>query len=207
MNIVIDRVENTAVSYKQILDLIHQSFVERIQQGLLFTCSTLTEEEFINKTKDGLVFVAMDKDTNDLIGTVTVHIRKNKRNITYGYHEYLAVSPIAKRNGVGTKLLAKVMAIVMDTNGEYIESDTAVLAESSVNWHLKNGFKIVGLQSFQTTNYYSYIFRKQLAPSWKWNNDIYLKMVYVCSLFRTKLLKKEDGHYTIIGIVLKKMMK
>lgn len=205
MSVVVDRLENTAVSYKQLIELIHHSFEERIQQGLFFTCSTMTEEKYINKTKDGVVLVAMDNETNELLGTATIHIRKDNRNIIYGYNEYLAISPSAKRKGIGTKLLEKQMMIVINANGEYIESDTAVGAKSSVCWHLKNGFKIVGLQSFISTNYYSYVFRKQLVMSKKWNNEILVKLIYLFSAFRTKILKKENGEYTVFGVALKRI--
>lgn len=52
MNILVDRIENTGISPGQVVALLHESFEERLQQGLRFTCSSMTEEQYRERTKD-----------------------------------------------------------------------------------------------------------------------------------------------------------
>ena len=104
MEVVINLLSETNVSYQQLTDLLHAAFEERLEQGLSFTCSTMSAEQFEAKMKDGYVFVALNKETNELLGTVTIHVGTDKSGNVFGYHEYLAVSPKVKHLGVGTKL-------------------------------------------------------------------------------------------------------
>lgn len=198
MNIVIKRKEDTDVSYEQIVQLMHESFEERLQQGLKFTCSFMTVEEYKKNTSDGIVFVAIDTDSNTLMGTATVHLKKDEKGVIFGYNELNAINSRAKRCGIGSMLLRAREQLIKEAGGEYILSDTAVGAKSSVKYHLKNGFKIVGLRSFASTDYYSFLFRKQLVPSKKWDNNIYCYFVFLKSYIREHICFKKDGSYTFL---------
>lgn len=206
MNVVIKRKEETNVSYEQIVDLMHESFQERLNQGLKFTCSFMGVDEYKRKTENGVIFVAIDKDVNGLMGTVTVHIRRDENNVNYGYNEYLAVHPKAKHCGIGCRLESALESECKKNDCEYILCDTAVGATSSVKYHLKNQFKIVGLRSFPSTNYFSYLFRKQITPSKKWDSDLYCKCVYFKSFIVTKLKLKKDGGLTFFYSIYKKII-
>ena len=127
------------------------------------------------------------------MGTAVVHIKKGIDGIVYGYNELAAICSKAKRCGIGSMLLNARAELVKKAGGEYILSDTAVGAQSSINYHLKNGFKIIGITSFLSTNYYSYLFRKQLVPSKKWDSNLYCKFVFLKSYIMTRLIAKEDG--------------
>ena len=199
MGIIIKPLFKSPFSYDEVVNLLHESFKERLDQGLDFTCSTMSVESFKRRTKDSTVLVAWDKDTNQLLGTITVTLKADSKGYVYGYSENLAIISSAKRLGIGTKLLEELIIIVVNAGGRYILSDTAVEAESSVRWHLKNGFKIIALRSFSSTNYYSYIFRRQLAPSKVWNSKFYSFMRYSLSSFIIKKLYKVDGNYTRLG--------
>lgn len=167
----------------------------------------MSEDEFRAETKKGVVFVSFDTDTETLLGTMTVHIRRDKKGVAYGYAEFLAISPEAKRLGIGTGLLQELVSFTMNAGGQYVLSDTAIGANSSVQWHLKNGFKIIGIQSFPNTNYYSYVFRKQLSSSGLWNTDWYPALVYWASYVKIKSIKKEDGSFRLLGGFFKRLMK
>ena len=45
MSILILDKETAGISYKQLTSLLHESFKERLEQGLNFTCSSLTEKQ------------------------------------------------------------------------------------------------------------------------------------------------------------------
>lgn len=198
MDIIIKKKEETNISYEQIINLIHESFEERLNQGLQFTCSFMTAEDFEKRNTDGIVLVAIDNKTNDLIGTATIHIKTDEHGILYGYSEYLAISSKKKRCGIGTLLDKECERICKKAKCEYIMCDTATEAKSSVKYHLKMGFKIVGLESYSSTNYFSYLFRKQLNKNSKWSSQIYCKFAYIKSFLRVKLLLKKNGSKTFL---------
>ena len=207
MILKIDKLETSPFSYEEVANLMHLSFEERLAQGLQFTCSSMTASQFRKKTEKGIVLVAWDTESTSLLGTATVSIRKDKKGIVYGYNEYLAIHPSAKRLGLGTRLLEERIIVIIRAGGQYVISDTAVGADSSVKWHLKNGFKIVGLKSYLSTNYYSYLFRKQLTPSRIWDNSLYVWLVYSKSALFTRVWQKADGTPTIVHKVIKGIAK
>ena len=183
MKLIIKQLQETSVTYAQITDLIHQSFEERLQQGLNFSCSRMSESEFRAAMGNGTVFVALDEDSGELLGTVTISFKTDHKGRCYAYHEYLAVSPKAKHLGVATRLAEVWKAYARENGVQYVKSDTATRAESSVKWHLKNGFQIYGVKAFRSTNYVSYIFIMYLDERTK-KSPTYVRLHYLYSRIR-----------------------
>lgn len=206
MKIRVYRREATDISYRQIVDLLHDSFQERLEQGLYYTCSFLTEEKYIQKTQEAIIFVAIDEDTKEFVGTNTLMIFSDKNRKKYGYMEYVAISNTCKRSGVGTLLIDSLHKEAESQHCSFVLSDTSTKAESAVRYHLKNGFKIVGLESYRSTNYWSYVFRMQLAPSLLWNNTVFIKLKFLCSFLFIKATRNIDGTDTWIGKLYKKFL-
>lgn len=196
MNVVVKRLDETNITYDQIVNLMHESFEERLQQGLNFTCSFMTVEQYKEKNTDGIIFVAVDDQNNNLLGTAVVHVKQDEDNVLYGYKEDVAVSPLAKRCGIGTMLEKEIEKLCEQTGCEYMICDTAVGALSSVKYHLKNGYKIIALRSYSSTNYFSYILRKQIKKYGKWNNSLYCKLRFIKSFFKERMCFKKDGSKT-----------
>lgn len=191
------RREETSISYKQIIDLIHESFKERLAQGLKYTCSFMSEEDYIKNTQGGGVYVAIDTSNNILAGTVTIKMHTDGKS-QYGYMEYLSIKNEYKHKGVGSLLLEHISETEL-IGCDYILSDTSTEADSAIRFHLKHGFNIIGLESYRSTNYWSYVFRKQLAPSKLWHNSIFMKIHYGISYILIKTTRDIDGNDTIIG--------
>lgn len=204
MNVEIKYLPDTNISYNQLADFFHTAFKERLEQGLHFTCSDMTAEQFESKMKDGYVFVALNKETEGLVGTVTIHVNTDKRGNVYGYHEYLAVDPSAKHSGVGTRLAQAWTSMLLEQKAKYVLSDTACDATSSVNWHLKNGFYIYELESYRSTNYWSYVFIKYLDDSVK-KSPFKIKMHYWRSWLFIRITRNQDGSDTTIGKLYKRI--
>ena len=205
MNILVKKKESTNITIKQIVALLHESFQERQNQGLNYTCSSINDEQFVNKTKEGIIFVAVDESTNELIGTSTLNIHNKKHK--YGYMEYVAIKSTYKHGGIGSLLFEHLRKEAIFLGCEYIISDTSTKASSAVRYHLKNGFKIIGLESYRSTNYWSYVFRMQLKPSLIWNNSLYLKTRFILSFLFIYMTRNIDGSDTRIGKVIKKIRK
>lgn len=202
MEMKITSLDQSPFSYEDVVNLLHTSFEERLHQGFCFTCSTITVSQFKEKTSKSMILVAWQKQV--LYGMVTLTLGTDSSGVIFGYHENLAINPSAKRLGIGTKLQAKCVEMVLDAGGEYEISDTAVGANSSVKWHSKNGFKKIGLHSYSSTNYYSYIFRKQLVPSRKWDNNCYVGLRFFLSISKTLLTYKKNGEPTILKKIFMK---
>lgn len=186
-------------SWEELVVLFHESFQERLDQGLNFTCSFFTPEDLERRSEDCVVLVAIDKDCADrLVGTVSF----NKLSRNKAEHSNLAVIPSYKHAGVATQLLKALLDLAFKSGCNYIVSDTAEQATSSVKWHKKNGFYPFSLRSFGSTNYYSIIFRKQLKHHWLWSNPNCCALRFALSSAIYKLYRNNDGSLTKLGKIL-----
>ena len=206
MSIEVKRLEETSYTYKDVVDLLHEAFQERLEQGLKYTCSFITEEQFREKTSHGIVCVAVDDDLG-LCGTATLTIKTDNHGVEYGYNEYNGIRSDLKGKGIGTMLYKYIEREARKNGCKYLMSDTSTQAESAVNYHLKNGFKIIGLESYRSTNYWSYVFRRQLVPSTKWGNSLYCKMRYIKSWVFIHTTRDINGNDTAWGRMYKQLWK
>lgn len=202
MNIEIHQ-KGEDISWEELTDLLHASFQERIDQGMHFSCSYLTPEEFKRDSANAVVLVAIDKDNNRLAGTCSVVICQGDKG-NWAYFQNMAIHPDYKRRGVGSRLEEHRTEIARVNGCQYVMGDTATGARSSINLRKKYGFRIVGLKSWPNTNYYSYVFRKQLVDDPKWNNPLYCKMRYYLSAMKCKLKYHANGEHTpLMKLVVK----
>lgn len=206
MSVVIHKIEETNYTLKDVVNLLHEAFQERLNQGLHYSCSYITEEQFREKTANGIVCVAID-DELGLCGTATITMKVDKRNVKYGYNEYNGIRSDMKRKGIGTLLYIYIEREALKNGCKYLMSDTSTQAKSAIKYHLKNGFKIVGLESYRSTNYWSYVFRKQLVPSKMWNNTFYCKWQYLKSWIFIKSTRDINGNDTFGGRLYKTLRK
>ena len=204
MNVDIFTIEETEITKKQILSLIKLAFQERQEAGLKYECLTLSFEGFLKEIRDSIIIVAIDKDTRTLCGCTVLLFRHDKDNVLYGKEKHTSVHPEYKGKGIGSLLIKALRTKAVEHNCEYISCSTAVDAVSAVKVHLKNGYQIVGLKSFKSTNYYSYLFRMQLKFS-QWSDSSYCKRQYKKSEKKVRIAYKADGSKTIFGKVLSKM--
>lgn len=202
MDIEIKQLQETDYTYEQIVDLMHDSFKERMEQGLMFTSCTMDVETFKRKYSDGVIIVGYNKENGELLAFYTFHLCQEKRgkNRKYGYLEQLAVSPKAKRTGIGTKMLDANLAIAQEMGATYMLSDTAYNAVSSVRWHFKNQFLLYGLESYSSTDYWSKLFKLYLPKgSNTRSRRIACRLHYWFSCIWTRLMKNVHGKYTWFG--------
>lgn len=191
----------TEISIAEVFQLVHDSFQQWIENGLESAVAKYSLDDYTKKTSNATIIVAIS-EKGELLGTHTLVFDKTK--CCFG--KYLAVSPNAKRLGIGKLLLDKEIEIAKNNGCEYLLGDTAEKAYWSVHWHLKNGYKKIGLKSFSTNNFYSIIFRKQLTPYSKWNSNLYCKLRFFISCIFTKLVKLPSGDYSRIGMLICKLL-
>lgn len=187
--------------YPQILDMIHLSFEEYKKKGLHFTCSDYQMADLERKVMRGNCFAALTDD-GEVLGVTSVSIFPDGG----AYENITAISPKAKGLGIGTALFEAYMSRLLSGGAKFIISDTAVEAKGSVCWHLKKcGYHKVGLESFPSTNYYSYIFRRDLEKLPFYVVWLEYPILYMVSSIKTLICKKRDGSFTVAGKYLVKL--
>lgn len=181
------------IPYEELLPVVHDAFKERLEQGLNFVCATFTLDEFIENMKGMSAIVArqVEENVNRIVGFQKFIILNQCFDTGI-----IAVLSEFKRQGIGSMIYEKSQELGLARGCKYMVADTAAGAESSVKWHLKNGYKIVGLDSYPSTNYYSYLFRKQLVYHPLWSNSLYCKIHYLLSALRCRLRFHADGTNT-----------
>jgi ribosomal protein S18 acetylase RimI-like enzyme len=198
-------IDATDFSLQSVYDLIQRSYAKRksesnVEFNLLHTPFT-TFADRINEN-DYEVLVAFVK--KQLLGTKTMRIHESKgRRCAEGM--WLAVAPEAQGMGVGSKLMDYGSEWARDNECDYIWEDTAVRATSSVKMHEKNGYYIYGLDSYLSTDYYSYVFRKQLKPS-LWRYKIVCHTRFFFSFLIIHATKKRSGELTALGRFIKRFI-
>lgn len=201
MGIKILRLEDTDISVEQLHLFIISVFKERLEQGLNFKIATSTLQGFESylANNDSYTFVALDPDDGTLLGTSTLVLRKRKRR-EYGHHGLWAVK--TQGLGIGTLLVKRELEFAKERRINYVESDTAEDAISSVRAHYKCGFHRAGYYSFSFTNYYSLYFR-QICSDSQIKRFVYHYVFYPVRFgvyyLRTKLLYNKDGSLSVFG--------
>lgn len=148
--------------YHSLLILLHDSFKERLDQNLNFDCASFNMEELKNATNNGAIITAYQNSS--LVGMVYLLLKGTGRS-QYGCHEYLAVSPEVKHGGVATSMQNVMVGIAKDMGLLMLTSSTATTAESSVKWHIKNGFIPFKVARHVGKTYTTYHFFKPIRRS------------------------------------------
>lgn len=160
MDFLIKPLEETVFSFEDITALLHAAFLERLNQGLCFTTSRMSASDFQKSAEGGTVLVAFIPETSVLLGTGMIHLRKDETGVCYADLEHKGVLPSVKRIGVGSALEKELQLIGASKGAQYLVSDTAIKARSSIRFHLNNGYFKWLFVSFPSTDYYSVVFRE-----------------------------------------------
>jgi GNAT superfamily N-acetyltransferase len=193
--------ENEELPYAEILHLLHLSFNEYLKQGIVFTVSNFTIDSL--KTKLVGATIVMLYHDSKLVGFSALY-QRTRHNKKYAEGELVAVDPNYRRKGIAKLMLEKRVEIAKSHGCLWMEEDTSVYAKQSIDWHLKTGYQIVGLESYSSSAYYSYIFRYYFDGK---KHKIANTISYTISYIITKFCKCEDGSLTKFGILIKKLMQ
>lgn len=206
-DLIVCRLQDSVYTTKDVVELIISSFSQWKEMGIYSSLLKLTPESFSEKTVNDVVLIAIDKTNNTLCGTTSFTVLQDKQGHKYAYNKYSAVSNLSKQNGIGSKLIEYEKQLAFNDNCCYIISDTSTLAKWSKRWHLKNGFKVIGLKSFSNNDYYSYIFRLQLQKSFLWSSELFCNLMFCISSIKTRLMYDKFGNYTCVGRFIVKVIK
>ena len=193
--IIIKTYKEAEVSVEELYKLEQVAFQQWTDAGLYTPISNTSVERLQLYIADKAVFVAQDEATGELLGMHTLKLNKRKGRADGAN---LAVSPKAQHEGIASRML-----------------ETAIPATWSVQWHLKNGYHIVGYSRSERNNYASYIFRKQIATDVRhhptdllWTKPIAsltAKLLYCLSWLATNICKSKSGKLNAIGRIAKEV--
>jgi GNAT superfamily N-acetyltransferase len=204
-NIKISTREEAGVSLEAVYSLCEDSFRQWTDFGIDLNLYSL--ERYKNIIRNATIFVAINTETGELLGTHSLQPNRKKK---YVYGCFLAVSSKAKHMGIGTKMFQVEEEHVRKAGFHYFQETTSVKAFWSVNWHRKNGYRIIGYKRSPAKNTAFYIFRKQLTPSLFWSGPlapITAYLHFLVSYTITCLCKTSSGELNILGKIAKKAVK
>ena len=213
-NIVIKTNKEAEVSVEELYELRKAAFFLWREAMLYTPAIDIPIELFQRYIADKAVFVAQDEETGELLGMHTLKLNKRKGRANGAN---LAVSPKAQHEGIASRMLEAEAQRLRKAGYRYMVGSTAIPATWSVQWHLKNGYYIVGYSRSEKHNYASYIFRKQIAidvchhpTDLLWTRPVApvtAKIRYCLIWLATNICKSKSGKLNWIGRMAKRWKK
>ena len=200
------------MSAEELYRLFKAAYQQWTDLGVYTPAKDTTLERFTQDISRMVVFVALDADTNELLGMHALRLDKQKGRAGGAN---LAVSPKAQHEGIASRMLESEAARLRKNGYKYMQGTSSVAATWSVQWHLKNGYYIAGYSRSERNNYASYLFRKQIAVDVRhhpadllWTRPIApvtAKLQYVATYIATCICKNKAGKLNWIGRMAKKL--
>ena len=210
-NIIIRTNKEALVPVEALYSLFQESFRQWSDNGIDSPFLHKTLEEFDRVIERSAVFVALDADNGELVG---MHCFTKYRS-RYVFDYFLAVAPQMQGQGIATQLLQEEVTYLQQRGCRYMKCTTSAAAPWSVQWHLKNGYYVVGYSRSERNNYASYVFRKQIAVDVRhhpadllWTRPvapITAKVMFCLSWLVTNLCKSKTGKLNAIGRIAKEV--
>ena len=213
MNIIITTRKQHPVSDEALYALFQQSFQKWHDSGIDAPFLHHHLDKFKRITGKDPIFIAIDTDSNELVGMICIRLYKKKK---YAFDYFVAVLPVVRHHGIATSLLRHACDCLRTHGYKYMKDTTSAQASWSVGWHLKNGYRIKGYSMGRAPYSGSYQFRLQLAPfswrhpsTWLWNKPlapITARLCYLASYTVAQLVHHRNGELNWIGRLGKKLM-
>ena len=205
-NIVIKTNNEAGVPAEELYLLEKTAYKQWTAAGIYTPMKDATFEQFERSIKGKVVFVAQDAATGELLAMHTLRLNK-KRGSAHGAD--LSVSPNAQHRGIASRMLEEEAQRLRKAGYRYMVGNTAIPATWSVQWHLKNGYRIMGYSRSEKQNYASYVFRKQIVidvrhhpTDLQWTKPIApitAKLRYWATYLATCICKDKAGRLNWIG--------
>ena len=202
------------VSVEELYILEKTAYKQWTEAGIYTPMKDATFEQFERGIKGKVIFVAQDAATGELLSMHTLRLIKR---LGSAHGADLSVSPKAQHEGIATRMLEAEAQRLRRNGYRYMVGSTAIPATWSVQWHLKNGYYIVGYSRSEKRNYASYIFRKQIATDVRhhptdllWTKPVApvtAKLRYCLSWLATNICKSKSGKLNWIGRMAKRSLK
>lgn len=144
--LIVRPIEETTVFFKQYYDFIQEAYAERVEQGIPFVCTTLSEDD-LKKDMEGCgvhtYIGVLEENPEEIASTVSVAYRYNKEG-KYAWYHLVATNNKLKGRGIGSQMLLAILDIAREEGCDHVELTTAKKATSAVRFYEKNGFNKIG---------------------------------------------------------------
>ncbi len=186
--------------YEALTELLHVCYKEHLDAGRNYLAATQTVEDTKRRLEGRVCAVAYNEEGELVASIAGKRIKRdaNSKKKWYEdadtlYIEQMAVRPDYRKTNLLVKLILHANKIDWVKKVDSWMTDTSAEADALVSAYLKMGFQIVDMVSWETTNYYSYVFRKPLNG--KKYSDRYVKFRFffhklACQIKYTKEGKK-----------------
>ena len=201
------------MSVEELYRLFMAAYKKWTECGIYTPAKYTTLERFTQDISRMAIFVALDANTNELLGMHVLKLNKWKGRADGAN---LAVSPKAQHEGIASRMLQTETQRLRKAGYRYMIGSTAIPATWSVRWHLKNGYRIVGYSRSEKHNYASYVFRKQIAVDVRHHPTDLLWLPYIAPVtarlrycltwLATKLCKDKTGRLNLVGRLAKRSL-
>lgn len=183
--------------YEEITELLHASYKMHADENRQFLAAKQTVEQTKKRLENAICMLAYDGE--GLVGMISAKIYHKENDKTrrwyeddsYAVLEQMAIRPDYQKSNLLSMMLAKGIRMNEIRNLDSVIMDTSAKATELVSHYQRLGGKIVDLVSWESTNYYSYVFRKPMKG--KVYSDRYCKWKYFWSAMRCKIRYTEDG--------------
>ena len=202
------------MSVEELYRLFKAAYQNWTDCGIYTPARDKTLEQFTQDVSRMVTFVALDANTNEFLGMHTLKLNKRKGRADGAN---LAVSPKVQHEGIASRMLQTEAQRLRKNGYRYIVENTAIPATWSVQWHLKNGYRIVGYSRSEKRNYASYVFRKQITVDVRhhpadllWTKPlapVTAKLRYWATYIATSICKDKAGRLNLIGRMAKRSLK
>ena len=184
--------------YEELTELLHASYKEHLDAGRKYMAAVQTVEDTERRLDGRLCAVAYNEE-NKLVACITGKVylkgpndkRKWYEDDNILHIEQMAVHPDYRDTNILTKMVIKSMKLDFVKSADSWMTDTSVEATNLVNAYVKMGFQIVDMVSWESTNYYSYVFRKPVKG--KKYSDRYTKFRATLSILLCKIRYTKEG--------------
>lgn len=184
--------------YEEITKLYHSSYNEHQNEGRNYLAATQTVENTKRRLEGRNCVLAYDEN-GELVASICFKLvdksgdnkRKWYEDEHFAYVDQLAVRPDYRHTNVMLVMVFKAMRLDITRNLDSWMCDTSVMAKELTNAYVNAGFQIVDVLSWETTNYYSYIFRK--AVKGKKYPDSYVKKKLFWANIKCRIRYSKSG--------------
>ena len=208
--IVVKTRKEAGIPLEAVYDMMMASYEQLREAGIETPLLHWSLEDFLRAVCRTVVFVALDAETGELLGT---HSFTANRYKGYMHGFCLAIAPDAKRRGVASRMLEVETERIRRAGYQYLRGTTPVVSTWSIRWHLKNGYRIIGYQRRPQDNHPLYVFRRQLVPTSPrrplyslYSLPLFCRIRFAATYIATRLFKDGRGNLNWLGRMAKRMV-
>lgn len=185
------------ISFEAVQETIRVAHESNTEKGLLYATASQSVDTLKKKIGDGVCYVALDRATGSVVGTVTLGIRPLHYwyvNEIVAIIKLFAVHPDYKGGGISKALVDHCIDYAKQRGINIVVSDSAEQNAIIRNLFTKSGFLIVDYGLYAANNFYTTVYAKWLRscpyPSWYRRLRYRLKWCYIRALYKPRKIKR-----------------